>query len=420
MATHVADTLGKIDAAIGGYAEAVFLNLAGPITTTCQIMGLVGLAFMALNTLTQWVPIRIGSYLVWGVRFVVITAVATSWAQFQPIYEIVTNVPADIGGNFLAAAGIGDADNLYDGLDLMITELFEFSDRAADESAFYSISLASIVIWIAGALMACAAILVASLGKVGLAMAVSLAPVFIPTLMFRATGNLFESWVRFTIGFALIPLVLGGVIGTVLGIGQALATTADGASQLSDAAGFIIVAAAAIFLMAQVPTLVNGLSGSIVATANGFREARQGMDLMKSAGRPGVAGAKFVGRYGGPRVTQAAGAASAGLSSKEERGGNTRWRATLQNWKETQAARKQGAQDIGATNAKFGRQTSWSDRRQAARAAGAEHARGQMRGSSNSPSAPSGGSSARQRPRVRKSWEKDDAYMGPWGPGAKK
>ena len=55
----------------------------------------------------------------------------------------------------------------------------------------------------------------ASLGKVGLAMAVSLAPVFIPTLMFKATGNLFESWVRFTIGFALIPLVLGGVIGTL-------------------------------------------------------------------------------------------------------------------------------------------------------------------------------------------------------------
>ena len=409
MATHVADTLGKIDAAIGGYAEAVFLNLAGPITTTCQIMGLVGLAFMALNTLTQWVPIRIGSYLVWGVRFVVITAVATSWAQFQPIYEIVTNVPADIGGNFLAAAGIGDADNLYDGLDLMITELFEFSDRAADESAFYSISLASIVIWIAGALMACAAILVASLGKVGLAMAVSLAPVFIPTLMFRATGNLFESWVRFTIGFALIPLVLGGVIGTVLGIGQALATTADGASQLSDAAGFIIVAAAAIFLMAQVPTLVNGLSGSIVATANGFREAREGMNLTKGTLKTGGAAAGGTMRHLGPRMTQGAAIGSAALSSKESRGGNTRWRAAAQSWKETQAARKRGAENIGAKNAEFGRQTSWSDRRRAAAAAGAEQARQNMRQDQE------GGG---QRPTIRRSWERnkaDDEYMmGPW------
>ena len=29
MATHVTDTLGQIDMAISGYAEAVFLNLAG-------------------------------------------------------------------------------------------------------------------------------------------------------------------------------------------------------------------------------------------------------------------------------------------------------------------------------------------------------------------------------------------------------
>ena len=414
MATHVADTLSDIDAAISGYAEAVFLNLAGPITTTCQILGLVGLAFMALNTLTQWVPIRVGSYLVWGIRFVVITAVATSWVQFRPIYEIVTNVPADIGGNFLTAAGIGDADNLYDGLDLMITELFEFSDRAADESSWYAVSLASIVIWIAGALMACAAILVASLGKIGLAMAVSLAPVFIPTLLFRSTGNLFESWVRFTIGFALIPLVLAGVIGTVIGIGQALATTAEGATQLSDAAGFIIVAAASIFLMAQVPSLVNGLSGSIVATASGFREARQGMDLTKGTVRAGGAAAGGTARHLGPRATQIASMGSAAASSREHRGGNTRWRAAAQSWQETQAARKRGAENIGARNAEFGRQTSWSDRRQAAAAAGTEQARQNMRQDRG------GG---RQRPTIRRSWERnksDDDQMGPWGPGWKK
>ena len=54
MATHVADTLADIDAAIGGYAEAVFSNLAGPITTTCQIMGLVGLAAASALQLGAW------------------------------------------------------------------------------------------------------------------------------------------------------------------------------------------------------------------------------------------------------------------------------------------------------------------------------------------------------------------------------
>ena len=172
--------------------------------------------------------------------------------------------------------------------------------------------------------------------------------------------------------------------------------------------------------MAQVPTLVNGLSGSIVATANGFREARQGMDMAAGAGGAAKAGGKFVGRHAGPRLTQGMAMGSAALSSREERGGNTRWRATAQTWQETQAARKQGARDIGATNAKFGRQTSSADRRQAARAAGAERSRELMRGNGNPSSAAGGGGGARQRPIARKSWEKTDDPMGPWGPGAKK
>ncbi len=417
MATFVSDTLSSIDSAIGTYTESVFVDLAGPITTTCQIMGLVGLAFMALNTLTQWVPMRVGSYLVWGVRFVIITAVATSWAQFQPIYTIVTQVPADVGGNLLAAAGAGSAAaDLYDGVDILVTSLFDFSDRIYDESARFGISLTATLVWVAGALLACVTILVAGLGKVGLAMAVSLAPIFIPTLLFRATGNLFESWVRFTIGFALIPLVLAGVIGAVLGTGTALAASAAGADALSEAAQFIIVAASGIFLMAQVPTLVNGLSGSIVATANGFREARQAMDIggKVAKGTLNAGGAGY--RFAEPRATQAVSAVRAAGASEEQRGGATRVAAMLQDAKATSDARKRAVQNIGRKNAEYGRRTSWSDRREAGNAAVIEQAREHMR--------QRGGTSAPKESVVRRNPHQQkadgEAMIGPWGTVAKK
>ena len=266
MATYIQDTLSELDAAIAGYAEAVFVASAGSIATTLQAMGLVGLALVALNTLVQWVPIRVGEYLRWGVRYVVVTAVATSWAQFLPIYDILTNTPGAIGAELLGATGAPDLNTALDG---MITGLFDFSDRAADEAGLFSISLMSVIIWVLGALMAVVAIIVSALAKVGLAVAVSLAPFFIAMLMFKATGNLFESWVRFTLGFALIPLVLAGVMGAIIGIGTSMVGDAGDAVDVSEAAGFIIVASAAIFLMIQVPTLVNGLAGTIVATANG-------------------------------------------------------------------------------------------------------------------------------------------------------
>ena len=125
-----------------------------------------------------------------------------------------------------------------------------------------------------GALMACVAILVSALAKIGLAMAISFAPIFIASLLFNATRQLFEAWTRFTLGFALIPLVLAGVMGAVIGVGQSLVSTASGATEISQAAAFIIVVFAAVFMMYQIPSLVTGLAGSIVTTGTGLAEAR--------------------------------------------------------------------------------------------------------------------------------------------------
>ncbi|MCP4936170.1 MAG: type IV secretion system protein [bacterium] len=271
MASHINDTLTLIDSAIGSYAQTVFTGFAGPVTTMIQVGGLVGLALVAANTIFQFTPVRMSSYMTWGVRYVVILSVATTWSQFQPIYNILTNTPGSIGAALLGATG---APNLNIALDQMVTEIFNFSDRANAESGWLGISLTSVVLIVLGALMACVAILVSALAKVGLAMSVSFAPAFIASLLFSATKSLFESWTRFTIGFALIPLVLAGVMGTVVGVGQSLVGTASGANTISAAAGFIIVIFAAIFMMFNIPSLVTGLAGTIVTTGTGIAEAR--------------------------------------------------------------------------------------------------------------------------------------------------
>ena len=271
MATHISDTLTLIDNAIASYAQSVFTNFGGPVTTMLQAGGLVGLVFIAANALLQFVPIRMSSYVTWGIRYVMILSVATTWSQFQPIYNILTNTPGDIGAALLTATS---APNLNLAMDEMVTAIFDFSDRASEESGWLGISLTSVVLIVLGALMACVAILVSALAKVGLAMSISFAPVFIACLLFSATRSLFESWTRFTIGFALIPLVLAGVMGAVIGVGQSMAGTASGATTISAAAGFIIVIFAAIFMMFNIPSLVTGLAGTIVTTGTGIAEAR--------------------------------------------------------------------------------------------------------------------------------------------------
>lgn len=348
MATYIQDTLDLIDGTVAAYAQTVFTDFGGPVSATIRLGGVVALAFLGINVMMQWVPLRVTDFAKWGVRYLIILAVATSWAQFLPFYEMLTNVPSSIGAALLEAS----SDTTLNGaLDEMVTSIFDFSDRAADESGFFSISLLSIVLAIVGALMACVAILVAGIAKIGLAMAVSLSPLFIASLLFRGTSDLFTSWAKFTLGFAMIPMVLAGVMGAIVGIGGALIDQIENAVTLTDAAGFLIVALAAIFLMSQVPTMVNGLAGSIVATASGVREARQ-----MAGGAAMASGAiKSVARTAHPTV--AAVSSAVGAARAAEGGMGDRARAGAQELVQNYEARKKARERTQTRMATMGRRT---------------------------------------------------------------
>ena len=272
MATVITESLNLIDTAVQTYAQTAFQDLAGPITTVIQAGGVVGLAFIAANAVLAFAPISMSTFIKWAVRYVVILAVATSWDQFLPIYEILTNVPSSVGATLLAAT---NAPTLNGALDQIVTNSWDLSDTMAEESSLFGISFAGIFMWIMGAIMACVAILVSAIAKIGLAMAVSLAPLFIASALFPATNNMFESWSRMTIAFALIPLALAGVMGAIVGVAQNLITSTANASALADIGTFLVVMLAAIVLMAFVPSLVMSLAGSVVAASSGIREGRQ-------------------------------------------------------------------------------------------------------------------------------------------------
>jgi type IV secretion system protein VirB6 len=370
MATYIEDTLNLIDSSVATYAQSVFVDFGGPVSTTIRLGGLVALVLLAINVIMQWAPLRVTDFAKWSVRYLVILAVATSWSQFLPFYDMLTNVPSSVGAALLEAS----SDTTLNGaLDEMVTSIFDFSDRAADESGFFSISMLSILLAIVGALMACVAILVSGIAKIGLAMAVSLAPIFIATLLFRGTSDLFNSWAKFTLGFALIPMVLAGVMGVIIGIGTSLIDQIDSAFTLTDAAPFLIVAMAAIFLMSQVPTMVNGLAGTVVATASGVREARQMAGGVAMAG----GGAKAIARATHPAI--AAAASAVGAARAAEGGVGARAQAGAQEIVQAYEARKKSRERTQTRMATMGRRTSLGDDFEAGQAGMLQFARERTR-----------------------------------------
>ncbi|WP_326525941.1 type IV secretion system protein, partial [Sphingomonas sp.] len=187
---------------------------------------------------------------------------------------------------------------------------------------------------VVGALMACVAIVVAGIGKIGLAMAVSLAPIFIACLLFKATSDLFSTWCKFTLGFALIPLVLAGVMGVIVNLGAGMIDEVESSGALTDAAGFLILAMAAIFLMSQVPTMVNGLAGTVVATASGLREASQMAGIATGVG--GIAAGGI--RAATPAAKVAATAVRAGAQAEPGSRGRESWGEIISAYEARKAA----------------------------------------------------------------------------------
>lgn len=275
MASYIADTLNSIDAAVSDYAETVFQGVSSEINTALIAAGLVGLALIAINSILALSTVSMRSYITWSVRYIIVLAVATSWTQFEPIYDIITDVPQNYGGALLSAASAGVSDNagLNQAMDEMVTSIFDFSDQMNEESGWLGISISAVLLMVLGAIMAFVAIAVSAIGKVGLALFVSLAPLAIGALAFNGTRQLFETWSRATIGVALIPLVLAGIMGAVIGVGTQILNDTSEATDLSDIAGFVIVALSAIFMMKNVPSYATGMAGSVVAVGTGVTDA---------------------------------------------------------------------------------------------------------------------------------------------------
>jgi type IV secretion system protein VirB6 len=202
---------------------------------------------------------------------------------------------------------------------------------------------------------------------------VSLAPLFIASLLFRGTSDLFSSWAKFTLGFALIPLVLAGVMGAIVGIGSSMIFDIDDARTLTDAAGFLIVALAAIFLMSQVPTMVNGLAGTVVATASGIREARQ----LAGGTAMAAGGVKAVARTAHPAV--AAVSSAVGAARAAEGGIGARSQAGAQELVQAYEARKKLRERNQARMANMGRRTDLGADFEAGQAGMLQHARERRR-----------------------------------------
>lgn len=281
-----------IDTSLVDYAQTVFTGVSGPITLLLNSMALLALMFVAVNHLIQFSTINYSQYFHWLLRYLLIYAFATIWANFQGIYNIFMEVPNDYSALILKAvalhismAGTAIGKNMLDPSLIHDTysAMDEFGhcivwvayDFLRDTSILHigksieNVLLGALILCIGGFfLAACSIIMIVA--KVGFSVAISLAPLAIIMLMMEQTKHHFESWLRFTIGFVVVPLLTAALMAVVLYVaGEVLAASGYTAHDKDKIFGFLFIMIAALVLLFQLPTMASTLAAASVAAVGG-------------------------------------------------------------------------------------------------------------------------------------------------------
>lgn len=256
----IESVISSIDGTVGSVAESNYGALAGDVGTLLAILGGISFLLLTINMIIQVVPMGIGGYTIWAAKFILITAAASSWAFFEPIYDAVINL-AD-GGSALLLGG----ETLTAGLQNTSDQLWASYDTLSADAGFnVGLHLTALVIALIAIGLTCAAVMVIGISKMGLALTLGLAPLFIMSLMFRATSDLFGAWTKVTLSFALTLLLTSGVIAIVTSL---LSTATAEAATAVDLQGMLVVIVTAVsvtYIIVQAPAYAMALAGSIAA-----------------------------------------------------------------------------------------------------------------------------------------------------------
>ncbi|MCJ9719981.1 type IV secretion system protein [Agrobacterium sp. SHOUNA12C] len=310
-----------IDTSLVDYAQTVFTGVSGPITLLLNSMALIGLMFIALNHILQFSSVNYSMYFHWLLRYLLVYAFATMWANFQGIYTIFMEVPNDYSALMLKAvalhismAGTAIGTNMIDPSLIHDTysAMDEFGhcivwiayDFLRDTSlsnigkSIENVFLGALILCIGGFFLAACSIIII-VAKVGFAVAISLAPLAIIMLMMEQTKHHFESWLRFTIGFVVVPLLTAALMAVVLYVaGEVLAGSGYTAHDKDKIFGFLFIMIAALVLLFQLPTMASTLASASVAAVGGGAAVRaysMTKNTMSSAYSKGQRGRDAVG-----------------------------------------------------------------------------------------------------------------------------
>lgn len=271
--------LDATDAAIGTFifdAWARFVDVAGDWITAMMILYVVVTGYLTMigrfsNSFGDWF-IRV---LKLAAVFVFVTNVDL---LARTLFELFTNVPEAVASE-IAGVGGGDEGGINGSIGRVWEQGLSSAQNMLQEASLTSWSpvLFALIVIVVTILAVVYITFLVMLSKLAIAVLLGLAPFFILLYLFEATKTVFEGWVRQLITFALIPVLLYGLLALVIGIvevmsAQMVDATANEVWGITHVGPYALVMLVALLLTTQVMGWAAGIAGGFsLSTVSAFR-----------------------------------------------------------------------------------------------------------------------------------------------------
>lgn len=246
-------------------AESQFGAMSGAIGSTIQVGATLAIILAFLNQIFQLRPMEITQFAWLVIKLILIHQFATVWNQFDAFASAIIDGMDSLAGAILS--GEGNGSSLAEAFDEMLSDLGTSANTTLDNLNMFAHAIMSVVFVVLQSLVAASAGLVLIFALVMITLHIGLAPLFIGLSMFTATKDFFFKWLQSTITYALYPVVIAGVLGTIISLTTGVIDSVDTNNIQSIAAliPFIVILIIMIATILLIPTIVAGLSGAISA-----------------------------------------------------------------------------------------------------------------------------------------------------------
>lgn len=294
--------ISHVDSIILGFVQGSF----GSLTATIQILWrLMFIVFIAVYGYKVIISGRFSaSDLVWHCfKIILLLVIATEWDTFFLfVYNMATDLPADISGLLIAAAAdnIGSGANDESSANQALSTFFDRGMTVSSKllegagwSDFGQYMYAGLV-WFGTIGLTGYSTMLIVLSKLAVAILLAVGPVFILLLVFANTKSLFEGWLRTLLNYAIVPIFVYALLALILMLIEQpltiLEQNSDTNSNLLSYIGpFLLTAIVSMLLLSQILNMAASITGgvSLSTMGTGAWTSRTSINSTRAAGRWG-------------------------------------------------------------------------------------------------------------------------------------